>query len=87
MAGAAPMTAMPCLAAISALLALKEQNLAHARIVMVIEACEESGSPDLPFYIDHLADRIGTPDLVVCLDSWLRAITTSSGSPHPCAAW
>lgn len=56
-------------AAISALLALKEQGLAHARAVIVIEACEESGSPDLPFYIDHLAARIGTPDLVVCLDS------------------
>ncbi|HWF65311.1 MAG TPA: M20 family metallopeptidase [Rhizomicrobium sp.] len=56
-------------AAISALLALKEQNIAHARAVIVIEACEESGSPDLPFYIDHLAARIGTPDLVVCLDS------------------
>ena len=35
----------------------------------MIEACEESGSPDLPFYIDHLSARIGTPDLVVCLDS------------------
>jgi acetylornithine deacetylase/succinyl-diaminopimelate desuccinylase-like protein len=56
-------------AAISALLALKEQNQAHARAVIVIEACEESGSPDLPFYIDHLSDRIGSPDLVVCLDS------------------
>ncbi len=39
------------------------------RSVIVIEACEESGSPDLPFYIEHLAPRIGTPDLVVCLDS------------------
>ncbi len=56
-------------AAISALLALKEQNLPHARTVIVIEACEESGSPDLPFYIEHLSDRIGAPDLVVCLDS------------------
>ncbi|HXR94235.1 MAG TPA: M20 family metallopeptidase [Rhizomicrobium sp.] len=56
-------------AAISALLALKEQNIPHARAVIVIEACEESGSPDLPFYIDHLAAKIGTPDLVVCLDS------------------
>ncbi len=56
-------------AAITALLALKEQNIPHARAVIVIEACEESGSPDLPFYIDHLAARIGTPDLVVCLDS------------------
>ncbi|MCP5411804.1 MAG: M20/M25/M40 family metallo-hydrolase [Alphaproteobacteria bacterium] len=56
-------------AAISALLALKQQNVPHARTVIVIEACEESGSPDLPFYIDHLSDRIGTVDLVVCLDS------------------
>ncbi|OJU13438.1 MAG: peptidase M20 [Alphaproteobacteria bacterium 64-11] len=56
-------------AAISALLALKEQNIPHARAVIVIEACEESGSPDLPFHIDHLSGRIGTVDLVVCLDS------------------
>ena len=42
-------------ASIAALLALKEQGIAHARAVIVIEACEESGSPDLPFYIDHLA--------------------------------
>ncbi|HEX4860383.1 MAG TPA: M20/M25/M40 family metallo-hydrolase, partial [Rhizomicrobium sp.] len=56
-------------AALSALLALKEQGRHHARAVIVIEACEESGSYDLPFYIDHLSDRIGTPSLVVCLDS------------------
>src|ERR1700733_13745090 len=56
-------------ASLAALLALKDQGIAHARTVIVIEACEESGSPDLPFYIDHLAARIGTPDLVVCLDS------------------
>ena len=35
----------------------------------MIEACEESGSYDLPFYVDHLMDRIGKPSLVVCLDS------------------
>jgi acetylornithine deacetylase/succinyl-diaminopimelate desuccinylase-like protein len=56
-------------ASIAALLALKQQGIAHGRIVIVIEASEESGSPDLPFYIDHLSLRIGTPDLVVCLDS------------------
>ena len=56
-------------AALSALLALKEQGRHHARAVIVIEACEESGSYDLPFYIDHLSERIGTPSLVVCLDS------------------
>jgi len=36
---------------------------------VLIEACEESGSYDLPAYVDHLADRIGKPSLVVCLDS------------------
>ena len=55
--------------AMTALLALKEQGVPHARAVVIIEASEESGSPDLPYYIDALADRIGTPSLVVCLDS------------------
>ena len=41
----------------------------HGRIVIVIEASEESGSRDLPFYVDMLEERIGEPDLVVCLDS------------------
>ncbi|MBV9548679.1 MAG: M20/M25/M40 family metallo-hydrolase [Alphaproteobacteria bacterium] len=56
-------------AALSALLALKEQGVARARTVIIIEASEESGSPDLPAYIEHYSCRIGTPDLVVCLDS------------------
>src|SRR3984957_19330241 len=55
--------------ALTALLALREQGVPHARCVVVIEACEESGSADLPYYIDHLADKIGSPSLVVCLDS------------------
>jgi acetylornithine deacetylase/succinyl-diaminopimelate desuccinylase-like protein len=55
--------------ALSALMALQEQGAAHARCVVLIEACEESGSYDLPYYIDHLAQRIGSPSLVVCLDS------------------
>lgn len=55
--------------ALAALLALKQQNVPHARAVIVIEASEESGSPDLPFYIEALGDRIGSPSLVVCLDS------------------
>ncbi len=56
-------------AALSAILALREQKIPHARCVVTIEACEESGSYDLPHYIEHLSDRIGTPSLVVCLDS------------------
>ncbi|MEW5297995.1 MAG: hypothetical protein WDW36_001162 [Sanguina aurantia] len=54
---------------LAALLALHEQGIPHARCVVMIEACEESGSYDLPYYVDHLADRIGRPSLVVCLDS------------------
>jgi acetylornithine deacetylase/succinyl-diaminopimelate desuccinylase-like protein len=55
--------------ALAAIRALQEQGTAHARCVILIEACEESGSYDLPYYVDHLAERIGTPSLVVCLDS------------------
>jgi acetylornithine deacetylase/succinyl-diaminopimelate desuccinylase-like protein len=56
-------------ASLTAIRALHEQNLPHARCVVLIEACEESGSYDLPYYIDALAERIGKPSLVVCLDS------------------
>jgi acetylornithine deacetylase/succinyl-diaminopimelate desuccinylase-like protein len=55
--------------AISAILALQDAGQPHARCVILIEACEESGSPDLPFYVDHLGQRLGDPSLVVCLDS------------------
>jgi len=56
-------------ASLTAVMALQRQGISHARIVVIIEACEESGSYDLPFYIDHLRPRIGEPSLVVCLDS------------------
>tara|TARA_R110002074_G_scaffold175151_1_gene338300 strand:+ start:60403 stop:61818 length:1416 start_codon:yes stop_codon:yes gene_type:complete len=56
-------------ASLLAIKALQEQNIAHARCVVIIESCEESGSYDLPFYIEHLAARIGTPELIICLDS------------------
>jgi len=54
---------------LAAVMALREQGTPHARCVVMIEACEESGSYDLPYYVDHLAGRIGKPSLVVCLDS------------------
>ncbi|HEX9577006.1 MAG TPA: M20 family metallopeptidase [Myxococcales bacterium] len=56
-------------ASLAALRLLEEQKTPHARCVVLIEAGEESGSPDLPAYIEHLAPRIGKPALVVCLDS------------------
>jgi acetylornithine deacetylase/succinyl-diaminopimelate desuccinylase-like protein len=56
-------------ASLTALMALQKEGMPRARCVVIIEACEESGSYDLPHYIDHLRDRIGKPSLVVCLDS------------------
>lgn len=56
-------------ASIAALLAVAGQGLPRARAVILIEASEESASCDLPAYFAHLADRIGTPSLVICLDS------------------
>src|SRR5262249_14430671 len=54
---------------LAALRALRAERRAHARCVLVIECCEESGSYDLPAYLEALAPRIGTPALVVGLDS------------------
>jgi acetylornithine deacetylase/succinyl-diaminopimelate desuccinylase-like protein len=56
-------------ASLAALRLLHQQSVKHARCVVLIEACEESGSTDLPAYIEMLAPRIGKPSLVVCLDS------------------
>jgi len=60
-------------ASISALEALDEQGrtsgIGRPRCVGLIESCEESGSGDLPAYIDALKPRLGNVSLVVCLDS------------------
>jgi acetylornithine deacetylase/succinyl-diaminopimelate desuccinylase-like protein len=54
--------------ALTAIEALQAQGVPHARCVVLIEASEESGSPDLPAYVEQLSERIN-PHLVVCLDS------------------
>jgi acetylornithine deacetylase/succinyl-diaminopimelate desuccinylase-like protein len=54
---------------LSAMRALEQEKRPHARIAMLIECCEESGSYDLPAYLEALAPRIGSPDLVIGLDS------------------
>jgi acetylornithine deacetylase/succinyl-diaminopimelate desuccinylase-like protein len=56
-------------AALTAVESLQAQGVPHARCVILVETCEESGSADLPAYMDALRGRIGTPGLVVCLDS------------------
>ena len=55
-------------AAIAALRQLREDKRPHRRCVILIECCEESGSGDLPYYIDALASRMGAVSLVVALD-------------------
>jgi acetylornithine deacetylase/succinyl-diaminopimelate desuccinylase-like protein len=56
-------------AAVAAVQAVQAQGAAHPRIVGLIETSEESGSHDLPAYIDALRSRLGDVGLVVCLDS------------------
>ena len=69
-------------ASLCAVNALFDQNLEIPRILVFIEFCEESGSPDLPHYMDKCSERIGNPDLVICLDSgagdYKRFWTTTS---------
>ncbi len=54
---------------LSAIAAMQREGNALPRCVILIEGSEESGSPDLPHYIELLADEIGKPDLVICLDA------------------
>ena len=54
---------------LTAIAALQAHNIPHARCVVLIEACEESGSVDLPAHVEALAADIRSPSLVVCLDA------------------
>ena len=55
--------------AIAGIKAIQEQGQKHGRIVIIVEGSEESGSPHLMPYIENMKERIGKPDLLVCLDS------------------
>ena len=56
-------------ASLTAIMALDKQGIPRPRCVGIIESCEESGSFDLPAYIELLKPRLGNVSLVVCLDS------------------
>ena len=56
-------------AALTAIMALDARGIPRPRCVGIIETCEESGSSDLPVYLDALRSRLGSVGLVVCLDS------------------
>ena len=59
-------------AALTTIAAIDAQNAARPRCVGIIETCEESGSPDLPAYLELLTPRFGDVQLVVGLDSGCR---------------
>ncbi|MCP2502815.1 MAG: M20/M25/M40 family metallo-hydrolase [Candidatus Thalassarchaeaceae archaeon] len=54
---------------VTALRMLQELNTPHPTCKFLIETCEESGSFDLPPYLDLLTEKLGDPDLIVVLDS------------------
>ncbi|MFQ3343569.1 MAG: M20/M25/M40 family metallo-hydrolase [Candidatus Poseidoniales archaeon] len=54
---------------VTALRMLQELKTPHPKCKFLIETCEESGSYDLPPYLDALTEKLGNPDLVVVLDS------------------
>ncbi len=56
-------------ASLTAIAALQQQGIAHPRYVVLIEACEESGSGDLPAHLAALGSELKEPSLVVCLDA------------------
>src|SRR5205807_9755443 len=56
-------------AALTAIEAIRAAGGEHARCVVLLETAEESGSPDLPAYLERLRPRLGAVSLVVCLDS------------------
>ncbi|MGD9704035.1 MAG: M20/M25/M40 family metallo-hydrolase [Acidimicrobiia bacterium] len=56
-------------ASLTAIEAVQRGGGSHHRCIVLIEASEESGSPDLPAHLEALGDAIGSPSLVVCLDS------------------
>jgi acetylornithine deacetylase/succinyl-diaminopimelate desuccinylase-like protein len=55
--------------ALTAIEAMEEHGIPHARCVVLIEASEESGSMDLEAYLDELAEHLGDVQLLICLDS------------------
>ena len=60
-------------AALIAVKAMHERGLDHGRIVMLIEASEESSSVHLADHLARLYPRIGVADLVIGLDSFCES--------------
>ena len=55
--------------ALLAIEAMEANDIPHSRCVVLIEASEESGSPDLEAYLDDLKEHLAKVELMICLDS------------------
>ena len=54
---------------IAAIAALREKQIDHPRCIGIFETQEESGSLDLPYYLQKLKDRFNNPTSLFVLDS------------------
>ena len=67
-------------ASLAAVEAVQRAGGSHPPLVLLVEASEESGSPDLPAHVEALtadpAGGLGEVDLVVCLDSGCATFDT-----------
>ncbi len=54
---------------VAALKLLQNSNTPHPKCSFLIETCEESGSYDLPPYLEALKEDLGEPDMIVVMDS------------------
>lgn len=63
-------------AAIAAIEAVQASGGSHSRCLLLVEASEESGSPDLPAHLEALGSRLGEVGLLVCLDSGCASYDT-----------
>ncbi|CCW69851.1 unnamed protein product [Phytomonas sp. Hart1] len=54
---------------ICSIASLQRHGIPHGRLLIAIESGEESGSPDLDYFMERFCEKIGIVDLVICLDS------------------
>jgi acetylornithine deacetylase/succinyl-diaminopimelate desuccinylase-like protein len=55
--------------AVTAVKCCQDNNWPLPRIVIIVEAAEESNTIDLTYYLKQLNSLIGKPNLIICLDS------------------
>ncbi|MEI8241449.1 MAG: M20/M25/M40 family metallo-hydrolase, partial [Actinomycetota bacterium] len=76
-------------AALIAIESIQREGGDHGRLVILVEASEESSSVHLAEHLEHLLPRIGTAELVVALDSFCESydrLWTTTSTRGVCGA-